>query len=296
MRYRCYGLVFMAAAVFICCSEGEKGKEFSLDAGPSPRPLFFDFEGLKWGMVPEEIIAAWGPPAEEPDATFGIHDLEYGNRAGFKNVTLYFISVPPFRNVHEDVQPVEGSDRPLAFLFAVLLDPGSDDIKPKADVRADLVSRFGEPFTDPKIYESQNCSPEYNEIFRAAECTLVIARWAKAEPSVNWPERLDSLQYVLAPHSLIMEVPRTRWNDLRGEVGLSPSADIKERYDTFARIGGTPEVKELVELLGPPNLFLEATPGNGTMHYFWLTGSRFKFTIGEGKVQGFERTYVHEAQ
>jgi len=296
MRFRCYGFVFLAAAAFFCCSGGEKEKELSLDAGPLPRPLFFDFEGLRWGMVPEEIVAVWGPPAEEPDADTGYHDMEYGNRAGFKNVTLYFITVPTFRNVHPDVQPKAGSDRPLMFLFAVSLDPGLDDIKPKEAVRADLVSRFGEPLTEPKIYESQSCSEENSEIFRAAECTLTVARWAKAEPGLNWPERLDGLQYVLAPNSLITEIPRTKWNDLRGEIGLSPSAEIKERYKTFEESVDTIEVKDLVKLFGSPNLYWEEAPGKGTIFYFWLTGSRFKFTIGEGKVQGFERTYVHEEE
>jgi len=296
MHYRLYCLVVTMAAVFLCCSGGEKAQEFSLDAGPSPRPLFFDFEGLKWGMVPEEIVAVWGPPAEQPRPDTGYTDMRYRDQAGFKNVTLYFITFPPSRNIHQDVQPREGSDRPLMFLFSVLLDPGLDDIKAKETVRADLVSRFGEPLSEPKIYESQNSSREHSEIFRAAECTLAVARWAKAEPSLNWPERLDNLQYVVAPISLFMEVPRTIWNDLRGEIGLSPSADIKERYETFEKSGGSVEVKDLVKLFGPPNIYWEEAPGTGRMFYFWLTGSRFKFNIAEGKVQSSERTYVHEEQ
>jgi hypothetical protein len=300
MRYRSYYLVLMVvimAAAFFCCSRGEKSEkaqEFSLDAGPPPRPLFFDFEGLKWGMIPEEVIAAWGPPAEAPDPDRGYTDMRYSDRASFKNVTLYFITVPAFRNVHEDVKPQGKSDRALMFLFSVSLDPGLDDIKPWQAVRADLVSRFGEPLTEPKIYESRNSSPEHSAIFRAAECTLAVARWAKAEPSVNWPERLDNLQYVLAPDSLIMEVPRKRWADLRGKFGLSPSAEMKERFETFEKNSSSVAVKDLVKLFGPPNLYWEEAPGTGTMFYFWLTGSRFKFKIREGKIDGFERTYVHE--
>ena len=300
MRFRFYGLVLMAALILVassfCCSKGEKGKGFSLDAGPPPRPLFYDFEGLRWGMTPGEIIGVWGPPKEDPQFEKGFHDMRYSNRAGFKYVTLYFITVPPFRNVHLDVLPKEGSTNPLPFLFAISLDPGTDDIKPKEAVRADLVLKFKEPVADPKIYESQDRSREHAEIFRAAECTLVIAQWAKAEPSVNWPERLDSLQYTLVPYCLVTEIPRTKWKDLRGAIPLSPTSDIKARYQSFTEGASPKEVKDLVEIFGPPNLYQEEAPGIGTLHYFWLTGSRFKFTIGEGKIRGYERTYVHEPQ
>lgn len=286
----------MTAAVLFCCSRGEKGKEFSLDAGPSPRPLFFDFEGLKWGMIPEEIVGEWGPPHEKPGFDIGYYDMRYSDRAGFKNITLYFTTVPPSLNVHQDVRPKEGRDKPLMFLFCVSLDPGLDDIKPKESARADLVSRFGEPLTDRKIYESQNCKEENTEIFRAAECTLAVAHWAPAEPGLNWPERLDSLKYVLAPYSLIGELPRTSWNDLRGAIPLSLPSDIKARYESFTGGAGNIEVKDLIKLFGPPNIYWEEAPGRGTIYYFWLTGSFFKFKIGEGIVQSYERTYLYELQ
>lgn len=296
MRRHIHAFVFMAAAAMFCCSQGEKGKELELDAGPPPRPLFFDFEGLKWGMTPEEAVKAWGPPSEEPRLEMGYGDMRYRNRASFKNASLYFTPSVASLSGPSAEKPADDSGKPLLLLFSVLLDPGMNDVKPKSSVRAELVSRFGEPLTEPKIYESQNCNPEHAEIFRAAECTLAVAQWAPAEPGLNWPERLSSLQYVLAPLSILRHIPKTKWNGLRGAVPPSPSPATKAAYEDFTQGPGSDDLRALVKAFGPPNIYLEEAPGKGTLFYFWLTGSYFKFDIEEGRVQSQERTYVHEPQ
>lgn len=279
----CAGLAMLAMA---CGGNTPRGKPeaLSFDAGPPPRPLFYQSDGLTWGMTPEEAIAAWGPPAEN---RIDADRLVYRDRAGFREANLYFLPVrrePDGTSLH---------------LFSVYLQPGvSDDkyIKPKSAVRPDLVSRFGEPITDPKIYESQGKDMKTAEIFRAAECTLAVAQWARAEPQVNWPERLDSLSYTIVPTSLLRQVPRPRWNALRGALALSPSTEVKARYAEYEKDSLRRDVKNLLARFGPPNLFLETAPGEGTLYYFWLTGSYFKFTIAGGMVQSHERAYYHEPQ
>jgi len=296
MRWRLYWLILITGAVLLCCSQGEKEKGLELDAGPPPRPLFYDFEGLKWGMTPEEVVKAWGSPSEEPRLEMGYGKIRYNNRASFKEVSVYFSPAPPSLSGQADVKSIEGPDKLLLCLIGVLLDPGTDDFKAKSSVRAELVSRFGEPLADPKLYESQSCSPKNTEIFRAAECTLAIARWAPAEPGLNWPERLASLQYVLAPFSILRQIPKVKWNDLRGAVPLSPSSEVKAAYEDFAQSGGSGVIEDIIKRLGLPNIYLEEAPGKGKLYYLWLTGSYFKFEIGEGKVQLHERTYVHEPE
>ena len=281
------GLTALVALACGGCAGGAKEEPLVFDAGPPPRPLFFQFEGLEWGMTPEEAIGAWGPPAVNRIETLSVL---YRDRSGFGEITLYFQPFVPFEG-----DPGSSSKA----LFAVRLEPGvSDDkyIKPKSAVRPDLVSRFGEPMSEPKLYESQQADVKNAEIFRAAECTLAIARWARAEPQVNWPERLDSLQYVLVPHSLVRQVPRAKWSALRGALPLSPSPEVKARHEEFEKDASEGDVKGLLARFGPPNLYLEKAPGEGTLFYFWLTGSYFKFTIAGGRVQSHERAYYYEPQ
>lgn len=276
-------LILLVGLACGACAGSEKEEALVFDAGPPPRPLFFEFEGLTWGMTPDEARRAWGPPAED---RIDLMRLAYRDRAGFNEVTLYF--VPLGR---------DSNDKAMG-LSIVSLYPGSDEknVKPKSAVRPDLVSRFGEPITDPKIYESQTADMKYSEIFRAAECTLVIAEWARAEPQVNWPERLDRLRYVLAPALLLREVPKAEWSALRGTLALSPPPETKARYAEYEKDTDSGDTKKLLALFGPPNLYLEKAPGEGTLYYFWLTGSYFRFTIAGGRVQSRERAYYYEPE
>ncbi len=274
---------------FMACGSSDRGTEADWDPGPPQRALFVEFEGLKWGMTPEEIKTEWGVPDE--DSTY---QMTYSNKAGYARANLYFMSIPAFRNVHEDAERSGPSDEPFYFLSSVYLEPDFEDVRPKDTVRSELVERFGEPLTEPALFQAQNLNPEYSEIFRAAECTLCIAGWAPASEDMGRPENLRHLIYKLAPDSLLTEIPRSRWQDLRGSIPERAPADIKARLEKLDRIEGGASLKQILEIAGPPNIFLEGSPGSGKLCYFWLTGTNLIFNITEGRKDGHTWTFYEE--
>jgi hypothetical protein len=276
----------MSIFFLILCTSSEKDLAESLDAGPPPRPLFFEFEGLGFGMTPDEIEQAWGPALEKSS-----YQMNYADKGGYKHVQLYFMSVPAFSNIHADVKRSEISNDPFFFLLFLQLSYAYEDVRPKETVRPDLITRFGNPLDDPVLYEKMHVTRETADIFRAAECTLAIVRWYPASPEIGRPEHLGHITFRIAPDALMTDVPRTRWKDLRGAISVSPTDEIKAHFEKLSQVHGGAAVDEVVKLLGPPNLYMEETPGQGQIVYYWLDGARIKFNIEEGKVQGYMSSF-----
>ncbi len=274
---------------FMACSSSEEGAEADWDPGPPQRPLFFEFEGLKWGMTPAEIKDVWGTPDE--DRTY---QMIFSNKGGYSRANLGFQSIPEFRNVHEDVERTEPSDEPYYYLIWISLENDFDDVTPKDSFRSELVERFGEPLIEPALFQVNHLNPEYHEIFRAAECTLCIATWAPASPDMGRPENLQTLMYRLAPSSLLTEIPRSRWQNLRGSIPPRAPADLKVKLAGLDQIQGDASLQQIIEQIGPPNLYIEESPGNGKLYYFWLTGTNLFFNITEGREDGHRHTFYEE--
>lgn len=228
-------------------------------------------------MTPAEVISAWGP-GEDGDP------YQYANKAGYSRASLGFASVPASDVVHTDLPP--GSGNPVRFLTWVSL--SSDEILPKEKIRADLVSRFGEPITDPKLLRNvsvSNCTGHRCEVFRAAECTLAVAQWYPASAELNRPETLDSLMYQLAPASLVEYVPRSEWSKLRGPVPPSLSAQMETGLSAMRMGSDGARSEEVDKLLGTPNL-LQESPGAAKRYYLYLDGSVQVVQLQDGRIRG----------
>jgi hypothetical protein len=251
----------------------------SLDPGPPTRPLFKEVEGLKWGMTPAEVRAAWGP-GEEGKA------YSYPKKGGYLFVSLGYMSIPGGDVIHTDLARDPKDTGPVEFLVSASFQ-GNSTFQ-KDTVRADLASRFGQPLTDAQLLRANDCRAGRCELFRAAECTLVKASWNPADAELKWPEHLDSLVYVLAPDHLVQYLPRTEWSKLRGSVPLSFTPEVREKFDKLGSVGGSnaPTLAEMTKAVGSPNLYLETAPGKGTLYYLFLDGSLLAVSVQEGRYRG----------
>jgi hypothetical protein len=75
--------------------------------------------------------------------------------------------------------------------------------------------------------------------------------------------------------------------------GMTP-ADIKVKLAGLDQIQGDASLQQIIEQIGPPNLYLEESPGNGKLYYFWLTGTNLFFNITEGRKDGHRHTFYEE--
>ena len=98
------------------CSSSKKEEKASLEAGPPTRPLFYEYEGLKWGMTKEEVKSVWGAGVEKNIVT-----LSYTDKGGYKKVEALFKSVPASSNI----QTVAGKKRFLNLLFTLRFNSSS---------------------------------------------------------------------------------------------------------------------------------------------------------------------------
>ena len=266
------------SAALLTAGCGGAGGGGTLDPGPPPRPLFKEVEGLKWGMTREEVRAAWG--AGDDGGTDS-----YPKKGGYPTVRLGYASIPSGGVVHTDLVRDPKDDSPVKLLIWARFE--GDATFKKETVRADLVSRFGQPLTDARLLEANLCQGPNCELFRAAECTLVKVSWNPANPGA-WPDHLIGLTYLLAPDSLPQYVPRPQWPRLRGSVPTSYTPEARARFDKVGRQGGA-EAETLAKLtadVGPPNLYLETAPGEGTLFYLFLDGSLQTIKIEKGRYAG----------
>jgi hypothetical protein len=269
-------VVMLATA---CRPAGMSGGGGSLDPGAPARPLFKEVEGLKWGMTPAEVLAAWGP-GEDGEAFY------YPKKGGYPRVSLGYIGLPAGDVVHTDLKRDPKDTSPVKFLVWAKFE--GDSTFQKDTVRADLVSHFGQPLTDAQLLRANDCPGARCELFRAAECTLVKASWTAANAELKSPALLDGLSYVLAPDHLVQYVPRTEWSKLRGSVPLSFTPEVKARFETLGSLGGpnAPTLAEITKAVGSPNLYLETSPGKGTLYYLFLDGSLMTIGVEEGRYHG----------
>jgi hypothetical protein len=241
-------------------------------------PLFYEVEGLKWGMTPTEVLKAWGP-GEEGEA------YRYANKGGYARAHLGYRRLPASDVVHTDLPPGADPDRPVEFLTWVSFE--SDEVLAKEEVRAELVSRFGQPLTDPKVVRNVSisfCDSSRCDVFRAAECTLATASWTSASAEFNRPAALSSLMYELAPSGLIGHVPRSDWPSLNGPVALSFPPELEAKVGALRRgVDGARE-KDVEALLGRPNLRRGEVDGNETHYYLFVDGSLRGLEFSKGKL------------
>ncbi len=282
MKARALALAGVIAVAMASCSSGDSGSSPSLDAGPPPHPLGFEFEGLTLGMAKEAVVDAWGPPGLE-----GARSLEYANRGAFTNVQLLFKSVPVSKNIQPEAARASGDDRPYEFLTAIILTPAEP--RAKNEFRAELVSLYGHPLADPVLSAPLNCRPPACEIFRPAECVLLKVAWETAPAGAEQSERVASLAYVLAPDALIAEVPRPKWSELRGAVAASSPSGLEARINGLRTGAAGLPVAETVKVMGTPNLILAGDGGGRHFLYFWLDGSFIKLTFAGDRLRAVGR-------
>ncbi len=201
-------------------------------------------------------------------------------------MSLGYVGIPAGDVVHTDLKRDPKDDRPAQFLIWARFD--GDPTFRKETVRADLVSRLGQPLADAKVLRVNDCQSPRCELFRAAECTLVKASWRPASAELNLPERLEGLTYILAPDSLPQHVPRTEWPKLRGSVPFSYTPETDAKFDKVGSLGGAnpATLAEITKTVGAPNLYLEASPGRGTLFYLFLDGSLPTVSIENGRYHG----------
>jgi hypothetical protein len=228
------------------------------------RPYFYEVHGLKWGMTRQEVLKAWGPGADGDP-------YEYKDKAGFRFVSLLMGSLPAADVVHEDVKAVAGNENPIRFLTSVVLQPGN--LEPKSQVRADLVSRFGEPLADARLAAREHCEVPRCEIFRTGECTIAEVKWLPSNS--DQPERLESLTHQLGCSALVEYVPRTKWPLLGGSVRTSFAPELDEVVGKLPRGVGGASSADVVTRLGPPNLRIEEGTATLRLFYLWLDGSLY---------------------
>ena len=254
--------------------------ELAPRAAVPARPLFYEVEGLKWGMTPAEVLKAWGPG--EDGETY-----RYASKGGYARASLGYRRLPASDVVRTDLPPGADPGRPVEFLTWVSFE--SDEVLAKEKVRAELVTRFGQPLTDPKVVRNVSisfCDSSRCDVFRAAECTLATASWTPASADLNRPAALSSLMYELAPSALIGYVPRSDWPKLNGPVALSFPPELEAKVGALRRgIDGARE-KDVEGLLGRPNLRRGEVDGNATHYYLFLDGSLQGLEFSKGRLQG----------
>ena len=282
MRVRTLALAGVLVIALASCAPNGRGRSPSWDAGPPPRPLEFEYEGLTLGMTKEAVVDNWGPPGLEGDRT-----LDYANRGTYANVHLVFKSVPVSENIQPEAARAPGDDRPYEFLSGIILTPAEP--RTKAELRRELVSLYGQPLTDPALFAPLNCRPPACEIFRPAECVLLKVAWETASAGAEGSDRVAALAYVLAPETLIAEAPRPKWMELRGAVAVAAPAGLRGRLDGLRTGADGSTVEEAVKVLGPPNLILPGDGGERRFLYFWLDGSSIKLAFDGDRLRAVER-------
>lgn len=271
MRGRGVRLAFaLSVAALLACSGRAR-----FDADQPKRPLFQEVEGLRWGMTSEEVKAVWGPDREGKA-------YHYDKKGGYPSSSLGYMSIPPDMIVHKDARLPAGGG-PAEFLIYVSFD--GDATVTKEKVRADLVSRFGQPLADAVVLRAHDCEGPC-ELWRAAEMTLVKARWNPANAELNWPEHLSALTWDLAPAGLVTWVPRSEWAKIRGAVPLTFAAEARAKIEGFRMGIEGASVAEITKALGPPNLQLEEKPGETSLAYLFLDDAVQKLRLAGGKLQG----------
>jgi hypothetical protein len=282
MRVRALAAAGVLVIALASCAPSGHGRSPSWDAGPPSRPLEFEYEGLTLGMTKEAVVDSWGPPSLE-----GARTLDYANRGTYANVHLVFKSVPASENIQPEAARAPGDDRPYEFLSKIILTPAEP--RAKAELRRELVSLFGPPLDEAALQAALGCRPAACEIFRPAECVLLQVAWEAAPTGVGRPDRVANLAYLLAPEALIVEAPRPKWTELRGEVSASFPAGLQARIDGLRTGADGVPPDEVVKILGPPNLTLEGEGGERRFLYLWLDGSFVRLTFGGDRLRAVAR-------